>query len=348
MTRSTQAVAATSIALACAAFCAGAQAQSSVSIYGLINMDVGQYQVAGAPRIKSVQSGNMSTSFLGFKGSEDLGGGLKAVFALESFLRADTGNNGRFNGDAYWSRSSYVGLGSDYGAVTIGRTTTPLFVASLVMNPFGDSFGYSPTIRQYYGDAGPTAGTGGALLGDSGWNNSVTYSSPKVMGAILTLSGNLGEGTANAKGKNVGGNIIYYGGPLGASVAYQETKNNSLSGWPVAVADQKTFQVGGTYDFNFIKPYAQYGQVKTDAVVGASAKVKLWSLGATAPIGAGKVLFSYGESKLDSTGSKRQTASLGYDYALSKRTDLYAVYMSDKVTNASRGNTYMAGVKHTF
>lgn len=345
MTRSHQAVAA-GIAAACAAFCAGAQAQSSVSLYGLINMDGGQYQVAGARKIKSVDSGRMSTSFIGFKGSEDLGGGLKAVFALESFLRADVGSAGRYNGDAFWARSSYVGIGSDYGAVTIGRTSTPLFVSSLVLNAFGDSFGYSPTIRQYYGDAGPVAGTGGALLGDSGWNNSVQYSSPKVMGAILTLSANLGEG--NGTGKNVGGNVIYYGGPVSASIAYQDVKNNTLGGFPGGVNSQKTFQLGGAYDFGIVKPYAQYGEVKTDSIVGTDPKVKIYGLGATVPLGNGKLMGQYGESKLDQTGSKRKTATVGYDYNLSKSTDVYAVAMNDKVTNATKGNSFMAGIRMRF
>jgi predicted porin len=347
MTRPHQAAVA-SIALACAAFCAGAQAQSSVTIFGLVNVDAGQYQLAGQPRVKAVDSGRMSTSFIGFKGSEDLGGGLKAVFSLEHFLRADVGAAGRFNGDAFWARSAYVGIGSDYGAVTLGRTSTPLFVSTLVFNAIGDSFGYSPSIREYFGEAGPVAGTGGALLGDSGWNNSISYSSPKVMGAILSLSGSLGEGTAGAQGKNFGGNVIYYGGPLSASVAYQSVRNDSLAGWSPLIDNQKTFQLGGAYDFGFVKPYVQYGQVKTEPVAGAEIKTKIYGLGATVPIGAGKIMAQYGQSKRDGTSSKRQITTVGYDYPLSKKTDVYVLGMNDRVTGLSKGNSLMAGMRLTF
>ena len=140
----------TLLAMAALLACAGAQAQSSVQAYGLIDVSAGQFQDPGAAKDKSVVSGKMTTSYFGFKGSEDLGGGMKANFAIESFLRADNGAAGRFNGDAFWARNAYVGLSGAMGSVTAGRNTTSLFVSTLIFNAFGDSFGFSPSIRHYF------------------------------------------------------------------------------------------------------------------------------------------------------------------------------------------------------
>ena len=148
------------------ALAGAAHAQSSVSLYGLLDMSVGRFQAPGAAASKGVDSGNMSTSYFGLKGNEDLGGGLGAVFAIESFLRGDTGASGRFNGDVFWARSAYVGLSSNsLGTVTMGRNTTSLFVNTLIFNAFGDSFGFSPSIRHTF--------TSGTVTGDTGWADSI-------------------------------------------------------------------------------------------------------------------------------------------------------------------------------
>ena len=103
------------VAAACGLLClaAGAQAQttlpaSNVKLYGLVDMSVGRFQAPGGPRTYRAESGGMSTSYLGFNGVEDLGGGLQARFALEAFHRTDTGAQGRFNGDAFFARNAFV------------------------------------------------------------------------------------------------------------------------------------------------------------------------------------------------------------------------------------------------
>lgn len=75
---------------------------------------------------------------------------MSAVFALESFLRVDVGGAGRFPGDTFFARASHVGLKGSFGSVTLGRNGTPLFVTTLLTNAFGDSFGFSPSIRQLF------------------------------------------------------------------------------------------------------------------------------------------------------------------------------------------------------
>ena len=331
---------ATALAAAALCACAGASAQSSVSIYGLMDASVRSYQVAGSVKNKEVASGDMTTSYIGFKGSEDLGGGVSAIFMMEHFMRPDVGQAGRFNGDLFWARSAYVGLKSNYGAVTFGRNTTPFFVSTLVFNPFGDSFSYSPSILHYFQ-------AGGALIGDSGWSNSIAFKSANYGGLTVNLLGNLDENGANQKGNNVGGNVMYFGGMFSGTAAYQNVKN-ATPGLAAGVDNQESWQLGGALDFKFVKAFGQYGEVKNEGTT--ELKTKIFQVGASVPIGNGKALAAYGQSEAESATAEvtRKTASIGYDYNLSKRTDVYAVYMLDKKTALSDGNSFGAGVRLTY
>ena len=321
---------------------AGAQAQSSVSLYGLVDVSAGQFQTAGATKLWRAQGGTMSTSFLGFKGAEDLGGGLKAVFAIETFMRLDEGAAGRFNGDAFWARAANVGLQGSFGSSRLGRNTTPLFVSTLIFNAFGDSFGFSPSIRQLF-----TPSTGLAFFGDTGWNNSLAYSSPNFGGLSLNLVGNLGEGATGATGKNIGGNVLFFAGPFAATAAYQQVKNSAF-GTPPGWKSQDTFQFGASYDLTVAKLFGQYTQAKTKATVATNTK--LYGVGVAIPVGAGKILAQYGNAKADfgATEVTNKTLTAGYDYNLSKNTDVYGVIMSDKATAKTTGNTVAAGLRVKF
>ena len=100
----------------------GAYAQSTAQLAGAVDVYAGRMQMAGdAQRTSVVNSGGLTTSWFGVKGSEDLGGGLKANFALSSFFRADTGVQGRFTGDTFFSREASVGLFGGFGSLTLGR-----------------------------------------------------------------------------------------------------------------------------------------------------------------------------------------------------------------------------------
>jgi predicted porin len=324
-----------------------ASAQSTVSLYGLVDMSAGRFQNAGATKLWKADSGNMTTSFIGFKGSEDLGGGLKANFAIESFLRADSGDSGRFGGDVFWARAANVGLSGGFGAVSLGRVTNQFFVSTLIFNAFGDSFGFSPAIRQILT---PRAGMQ-PFYGDTGWSNAVLYSSPKFGGLSFNLQANLGEGSAGAVGKNIGGNVLYFGGPLSATLAIQQVKNNNGRPFtPVAGFDsQDSVQIGAAYDLGVAKLMGQYSQTKTKATV--DTKATYYGLGASIPLAGGKVLAQYSRTKADLGGATdpvNKTLTLGYDYNLSKSTDVYAVLMNDKFTGATTGTTYAAGIRLKF
>lgn len=304
-----------------------AQAQSNVTLYGLIDLSAGSFQAPGGLSKKGVDSGNMSTSYWGLKGSEDLGDGLRANFVMEAFMRNDAGQTGRFDGDPYWARTSTVGLSNRFGAINLGRNTTSLFVQTLLFNAFGDSFGFSPSIRHYF--------TSGTVSGDTGWADSVKYSSPSMGGFSFTAHGALGE--ANG-GRNEGLSALYFGGPLALGAAWQEVKKGA------AVADTSSWQLAGSYDFKVVKFYAQYGEVDNDNSLNSYA---ISGLGGEMTFGVGKLLAQYSQVSPD-VGASRKTASLGYDHFLSKRTDLYAVYMQDRMDGLSNGTSYAAGVRHRF
>ena len=306
-----------------------ALAQSSVQLYGLVDVSVGQFDLAGGLENKAVASGNMTTSYIGFKGTEDLGGGLSARFQIESFLRADTGESGRFGGDAFWARNAFVGLSGGFGSLSVGRNTTTLFVSTLLFNPFGDSFGFSPSIRHYF------AGGVGVTTGDTGWSDSLSYASPKLGGLSFTVQAAAGEGNG---GRNLGGQALYFGGPFAASLAYQTVEKGAT------VADTRTWQAGGSYDFGLVKLFGQYGQVHNDST---DVAYKLTELGASVPVGQGKLLLAWGRQAAD-TDITRNTTSLGYDHSLSKRTDVYAVWMNDQLTDRATGNSVAVGVRHRF
>lgn len=324
----------TLLPLACCLLLAAsaAHAQSSATAFGLLDVSVGTTKAPGSnASVKNVDSGKMTTSYIGFKGSEDLGGGLSAIFQLESFLRADAGLNGRFTGDNFWARNALVGLASkEFGSVKIGRNTTTLFVSALNFNAFGDSFGYSPTIRHIF--------SSNTVTGDSGWSDSVLYTTPNFSGFTGTAFVAAGEGSG---GRNMAASGTYVSGALGASLVYQSVKKDNGA---TAVDDTKVWLGSGSYDFGVVKVFAQYAKATNDT---RHIDYKITELGAAVPIGQGKLLAQYGQIR-QSVGAGRKTWSFGYDYWFSKRTDLYIVGMSDRLDNLSAGSSLSVGVRHRF
>jgi predicted porin len=311
-------------------FALGAHAQSSVSLYGLMDVSVGSAKAPGGTSSTSLDSGKMTTSFIGFSGSEDLGGGLSGVFKIEGFLRADTGAQGRFDADAAWSRTSSVGLSSaSAGTLTLGRTTTALFVNTLLYNALGDSFGFSPSIRHYF--------TSGTVTGDTAWNGSIAYSSPSFAG----LRAGFAATTKTGNGGNVGANMGYSNGPISAGLVFQQVKKDTAA---AELNDTRTTQLGVAYDFTAVKLYGQVGKVKNLTTANSYA---IAGLGARVPLGAGALVAQYGSLSPD-TGADRDTLSIGYLHKLSKRTELFAVAMRDKIEDLSSGRAYSLGIRHRF
>jgi predicted porin len=110
-------------------------------------------------------------------------------------------------------------------------------------------------------------------------------------------------------------------------------------------ADQKNLLIGASYDFGLYKIFAQYGGTNDDT---GKEKYRIFQLGTSIKVGQGYILGSYGEQHLKNMDVKVKDLTLGYDHFLSKRTDVYAIYMYDKLTNKSVGNTFAFGIRHVF
>ena len=332
-----------------AALAAGAcVAQSSVSMYGLVDLAGGRFQNAGGLKTWRIDGNGMSQSFVGLRVLEDVGGGLKVRVQLEHFLRPDTGAIGRFGADPFWGRSSNVGLQGAFGTSVIGRSATPLFQSAALLNPFGDSFAFAPTLRQYFAGSGLGSSLGDSVLGDFVWNNALAYASPDYNGLSWNLIANLGEGGAGATGRNMGANVIYFRGPLAATLAWQQVRNGVLAG-PPGFHHQATTHLGLAYDFGPAKLFGQFGRIRTDAATQVATR--LWQLGAAIPVAqTGLARISYGIAQTDNgvADTSHSTLSIGYDHYLSRSTDLYGVVVLDRATGLASGRTVAGGLRVRF
>jgi predicted porin len=334
-----------------AAVAMGAQAQSNVQLTGLADVYVGSMRMAGDATSKTaVNSGGMTTSWWGMTGSEDLGGGLNASFVLTSFFQMDTGATGRF-GEQQFSRDANVSLSSGMGTLTLGRSKAPNFLPTVMFNPMGDSYTFSPLVLHAsvpVGTFGSYRWTG-SVPADTGWSNQITYSSPTFSGLKGNLHYQFGEqGTgANEGAHNVGLNLFYSAGPLGLTAYWErdEINNPFPPNAVLASGTQTAWMLGGTYDASVVKMFATAGKSSNSA---GTIDKQTTSLGVSAPLGGGKLLAAVAHTKNDVANTSRTTTTVGYDYTLSKRTDLYAMLMNDKITTFESGNSFGMGVRHRF
>lgn len=353
-----------------------AHAQSSVTVYGTIDAYTGSRQIAGGTRTSVVNDGGLSTSNIGFRGTEDLGGGLKANFDISGFFGTDTGNSGRFAGDTLFSRRAAVGLAGDFGQVDFGRGSTPYFISLIRFNPFGDSSPFSPIFLHTF--------TGGQFpmlapplnAPDSGMSNMIQYTTPVMGGVRATLQYGLGEVAGDNSKNRLGGGITYSNGPLDASLVFERntTALGTLATLPNPETKQMSWLGSVNYDFGVAKLSVQYEQTKQEfAAAGTDRNFKTWQLGGSIPAGGtGKVLVSWAHTKIDlpagvspytvvpgfpavpagvatsGVNPTRDTVSLGYDYSLSKRTDVYAIAMTDRYTGLANGTSFGLGIRHRF
>lgn len=360
-------------AAALLALVGAAQAQSSVKLYGSLDVAFGSYKpvsVENDPKSTTrVQSGDMMTSFIGFAGVEDLGGGLKAEFALESFIGVDNGANITNQAGNYWSRASWVGLSGGFGKVIVGQYDNPLFVAGLAYNPFGSSMTFSPTMRHFY-DLGSTsigfnAGLNTTLTNanqtDTGWINSVTYESPVFGGFSGSVQFSPSESSSQGAGSSYTVSGAYNNGPLSVMAVYVDAGKTTGTAYP---KEYRAANLSASYDFGVVKAFGQFTRFKyyandaflksdEDAFAGFS-KGSVYQVGASVPVTAsGSVLVSYGHGKFTAVDPgadslKSKIFSVGYDHYLTKRTDVYVAFTSEKLTDLKAGRAFAVGVKHAF
>jgi len=340
-----------------------ASGPSTVTLNGYIDSFAGRYQLGGRKASEVVNSGGMSTSWWGLQGSEDLGDGLRANFWLWSFLRLDTGESGRFPGDGLFAKRAAVGLQGRFGDLTLGRWSTPLFLSVIQFNPFGDSALLAPVFTQLFVGNQPLNGP--LATQETTANNAVTWLSPTVSGLRAVAQYSAGEVAGEGGQARLGANLGYVAGGFAAMVAVARDRLRATATPPQngalanGIDSQSTWLAGVSHDFGPVKLYGQWLQSRQDSLAPAvtpDARWRVTQLGASAPVGAGKVLASWSRLTLDrSTGTdpRRDTAALGYDYSLSPRTGLYTVAMFDRLhgnsaTTDGSGRSLVAGLRHRF
>ena len=357
------------VALAALAVAGAASAQSSVTLFGILDAGISYYEnenFAGVQASRTdLSSSGYNSSRLGFRGTEDLGGGLAASFWLEAGLGNDVGTVGDSGGTRMFNRRSTVSLSGRFGEVRLGRDYVPTFWNDTIFDPFGTNG---------VGTNAVSTSGGGTLLGrafglaDNGnyvrASNSVGYFLPANLGGFYgqfmyglpervefdPATATPGTTALTFDGRYVGGRVGYANGPLDVAIAYGEnviTRNFQGGGR----AETKVGNVGASWDFGFMKLMGEYNQtdVNSDVLIPATgtrpivdASSQGYLIGATFPIGPGLIRTSYSYTDFDLGNNagddpEAQKFAIGYVHNLSKRTALYATaaYVKNKHNNTA-------------
>ena len=338
------------IALAVLAASGAAMAQSSVTLYGVA--DAAVTYVNGLDNWTGLSSGANKTSRLGFRGVEDLGGGLKANFVLEGGFNLDTGDGksgGATDSGFQFKRQSTVGLAGNFGEVRLGRELTAAYNATARYDVFG-SVGIAHS--QLWDDGKSLAfSTAPATLGEpvdpyhyttnQRVSNAITYVSPDFSGFKVAANYGFGEVAGkNSDGRYFGGGLTYDNGPLSLGLGAERlNKGDGAAMQAQASNDITAWSLGGSYDLGVAKLLAAYRQstAKDVAILGATSDLKNrgYMLAVTAPVGPGLVRAAYNryEAKFDGEKGVTDQFGLGYVYNLSKRTSVYGTYAYIKNKN---------------
>lgn len=330
-----------------------AQAQSTnVTLYGIVDLGVRVDRTQNAGTLMRIEDGIESGNRIGLKGSEDLGGGLKANFLLETGIQADVG--GFTQGNLPWGRQTWVSMSGGFGEVKMGRMYATEFNQLAPVDPFG------------YGLLGHVANIYVANIIRK--NNAIEYTTPAMGGLVVQAqyTGNVSanESMSNPKdvGRNFGVRVNYAAGPISAGGSFETLD--------VGPANRRHFTLNGTFDLGMAKLAASVMSAKcTHSGCGASTiDDRYWLLGATMPMGNGSLFATF--ATRDVRGSSTADSSMfavGYDYNLSKRTNVYAsaarmnnksgagLGLSDSSNGGVSGNglgydptAFAVGVRHKF
>ncbi|CAG1014266.1 Outer membrane porin protein 32 [Burkholderiaceae bacterium] len=295
---------------------ANAQASSSVTVYGVVDAYV---QAAnGASTLTRVQSGGLNGSRLGFKGSEDLGNGLRALFTIESGINLDDGTNGQ---GAFWGRQAFVGLASPYGQVTLGRQYGSVYTLSSDFSAFSNGpVGASTSVIGGFGGYEPVRGSANAATGNGGparINNSIKYESPSFSGFKAGAVYGLGEvagSTTKTRVADIYGR--YTAGALDAMVSLVDDRVDATG------FDVRTASAAAVYGFGPARVMG--GVIQVNDRSAANADGKGYWVGGDYRIGLNLLRAQYLVNKADDGGGKTQAFGVGHQYDLSKRTALYS------------------------
>ncbi len=322
------------------AFVGAASAQSSVTLFGVVDLAARQLKNSGGTQQHLGQDGNAS-SRLGVRGIEDLGGGLRAGFWIEGAMQPDTGTAAGQS----WQRRSTLSLMGGFGEIRMGRDYTPSFWNHTVFDPFGTN-GIGSTLNISNSNLGSlsTTATGGTALTNGTLattfvraNNSIGYFLPAMGGLYGQVMLAAGEGvTGNKYG---GGRIGYAAGPLNVAVATGKTAQTGTM--PSTFKDTN---FGISFNAGFATVFGQFGKTSGD-VNGAAAgsdSQKTMMLGLAAPLGSGTLKASFTKASGSTTNAavdqfNAKQLAVGYVYDLSKRTAAYGHF--SRITNGGSSTT---------
>jgi len=376
------------IALAIAGLASTAAfAQTNVTIYGIVDASAYGTSVSTAPAgLNKTNYGFLSnavaSSRLGFKGTEDLGNGLKAIFNLETELSLATGQMGSSTagaGAGTFSRAANVGLASNYGTLTLGRQATPTYAAVAASDVLGANSGglinawvYSnldttaSRITGLNNSASLTNMTNNAAALPNAYAAGAGYASPVFAGLQVKVYTNVGNNTtgydySNAGLRDIG--VSYNNGGIALNVTHQAVRSTSATN--ADINEQKNTLVGGSYTFGDVKLAAAWVKTKFDASLANADDIRTYTLGGTYQLGKTKLGLSYTNTKdTEVTANKTTQITAMADYALSKRTSAYALvtrannsgaaqmnglYTANATTAGAVDATSIAlGVRHSF
>lgn len=324
-------------ALALGLVSAVAQAQSSVTVYGVVDAGLVLERGGAAGNTQNISSGVGSGSRIGFKGKEDLGGGMTAGFVLENGFTVDTGAAGQ--GGLLFGRQAYVCLSSKQaGAVSMGRQYMPYYKALRdVADPFVT--GFAGNVQNIF-------------FPSTRVDNSVEYITPRFNGFSADVLYGFGEVAGDsAKNRSIGGAVSYDNGPLSLVLAHHQRDNAT------ATAHSRNTMLAGRYRIGGVTTHAAYS--RNQDVLGNGSRDAL--LGVSVAVGADKLLASYVDRHDESPAHQRaHQVAVGYLHPLSVRTDLYAAYGHlvnrnganfhvGTATDSGAGTTGLnLGVRHVF
>jgi predicted porin len=336
-----------------AGFAGAAAAQSSVTLFGVIDV-AARYTKANGQNTSQLSNDGSSSSRFGVRGVEDLGGGLKAGFWLEGAFSADAGTA---DSSKFWGRRASVSLMGEFGEVRLGRGKTS---TRLVVDDFDvySTTGLGDVTRVY-----SLLGSGTQTINRA--DNLVQYFLPgNLGGAYGSFDVAAGEGAVGAK--SYGGRLGWKDGAINVAAGYQTTE-------AAGTAKFKQASLGGSYDFGMVKVSALLSQLKFN-----NRKQNIYTIGATVPVTTtGSVLAQFSKASTNNAADALRGANLatiggagdakmftvGYLHNLSKRTALYATgsiidnsgvanfkVQNNAVNSAFGGKSggVDVGVKHSF
>ncbi|MDB5875454.1 MAG: porin [Ramlibacter sp.] len=320
-----------------------AAAQSSVNLFGVVDIGLSRYSTQGGASVTKVISGGLQASRIGLRGTEDLGDGLRAGFWLEGDINADNGTGGTTNANNQatgtatavpggqgltFGRRSTVSLAGNWGEVRLGRDYVPTFWNFAAFDPFM-MFGVASASNLFFaGTSGPSISTvrnsnsigylynSASPIGGNGWYGQVQYA--------------LGENSSNAANPDDGRYLGFRGGysRAGWNVAVASSKTRML-----ANGDFRTSNAGVSWESRFATLMAQY-TVSNSGIAGT--KYQTYLLGATIPVGLGYIPVSLMKTERNNVaGASGRQFAVGYVHNLSKRTALYATYARMQNSNGA-------------